>query len=78
MHRFLDDPWVASQIDDAVAPFTDLLPSEEIAWMRVQLACVLEDSQEAREAMNGARPRHVDESGERGLGVRVVDAEKAG
>lgn len=53
-------------VDDAVAPFEDLLAREEIAWMRDQLGCLLEDDPRARDALAGARPRGVvDDSGER-------------
>ncbi len=52
-------------VDDAVAPFEDLLAAEDLAWMRDQLGCLLEDDPHARDALAGARPRVVDDSGER-------------
>jgi hypothetical protein len=68
MHALLEDAWVVDLIDDAVAPFEDLLDRADLEWMRNQLACLLEDDPRACEALNAARPRGrggvVDDSGE--------------
>ncbi|WP_437280667.1 hypothetical protein WME90_08925 [Sorangium sp. So ce375] len=65
----LDDPWIAAQIDAAVAPYVGRLPAHEIAWMREQLAEVLQHDEEAGRLLRRAHPREVDESGERAFGV---------
>ncbi len=65
----LDDPWIAAQVDAAVAPYVGRLPAEEVAWMREQLAEVLLHDEEAIRLLRRAQPREVDESGERAFGV---------
>ena len=83
-HRLLQGPFVAAQIDDAVRPYIERLDPEDIAWMRVQLAALLEEDHEAFEALKGAHPRMaaeqcVDRSGERvQLGIDDDEAEAAG
>ena len=67
MHHLLSDAWVAAAVDDAVAPFEDLLPPDELGWMRERLADLLEEDPEAKAVLAGARPRIVDDSGERVL-----------
>lgn len=67
MHSLLADAWVAAAVDDAVAPFEDLLPPEELSWMRERLADLLEQDPDAKATLAGARPRIVDDSGERVL-----------
>jgi hypothetical protein len=71
-HRLLADPFVAAEIDEAVAPFQGRLEPEELAWMRDQLAHLCETDPEAAAALKGAHPRHhpgdagsIDASGER-------------
>lgn len=65
----LDDPWIAAQVDAAVAPYVGRLPAHEIAWMREQLAEVLLHDEEASRLLRRAHPREVEESGERAFGV---------
>ncbi|WP_437511570.1 hypothetical protein [Sorangium sp. So ce1099] len=65
----LDDPWIAAQVDAAVAPYVDRLPAHEVAWMREQLVEVLLHDEEAVRLLRRAHPREVDESGERAFGV---------
>ncbi|WP_437579144.1 hypothetical protein [Sorangium sp. So ce887] len=65
----LDDPWIAAQVDAAVAPYVGRLPAQEVAWMREQLAEVLLHDEEAIRLLRRAQPREVDESGERAFGV---------
>ncbi|KYF68305.1 hypothetical protein [Sorangium cellulosum] len=65
----LDDPWIAAQVDAAVAPYVGRLPAHEVAWMREQLAEVLVHDEEASRLLRRAHPREVDESGERAFGV---------
>lgn len=78
------DPWIAAQIDEVVAPYVGRLPARELEWMRQQLAYTLESDEAAASLFNGARPRHVDESGEIGSAppaptrLSVVKRPKAG
>jgi hypothetical protein len=60
-----EDPFVAAEIEQALAPFRDALAPEDLAWLREELARILADDPEARAALHGAHPRVVDESGER-------------
>lgn len=64
MDRLLSDPWIAAQIDAAVAPYVGSVSPDEIAWMRERLAEVLATDPGAAELLAAARPRVVDESGE--------------
>lgn len=65
-HHLLSDPFVAAEIEAVVAPYVGKLPDDEVAWMRDQLAELLESDPEARAALAGAHPRKaVDHSGER-------------
>lgn len=71
----LADPWIAAQIDAAVAPYEGRLPAREIAWMREQLAEVLSRDPRAARLLRGAHPREPDQSGERlAPGVVAEDA----
>lgn len=64
MHPLLSDPWVAAEIEAAVAPFVGRLPASEVAWMREQLAEVLASDEAAARLLRGAHPRAGDASGE--------------
>lgn len=64
MHPLLEDPWVAAQIDAAVAPYVGRLPEEELAWMREQLAETIASDEKAALLRRRACPVEVDESGE--------------
>lgn len=64
MRLLLFDPWIAAQIDEVVAPYKGLLPPEDLAWMREQLAQILAADETAASLLRGARPRAVDQSGE--------------
>lgn len=64
MHTLLEDPWVAAQIDAAVAPYVNRLPAREVAWMREQLAETLASNDKAANLLRRARPAVVEESGE--------------
>jgi hypothetical protein len=68
MHRLLADPWVASQIDAAVAPYRRVWTEEEVAIFREQMAETLATNPAAIAALRDAHPGIVDESGE----ARVV------
>jgi len=76
MHRLLADPWVAAQIDDAVAPYRRVWTEEEITIFREQMAETLATNPTAIAALRDAHPGIVDESGE----ARVVpdDDDEAG
>lgn len=66
-HPLLDDPFVAREIEAALAPYAAALSADELAWMRDQLAEQLEHDADARALLEDAHPRNqdVDESGER-------------
>ncbi len=68
MHPLLGDPWVAARIDAAVAPYRDLLPSEDLVFLRDELAERLESDAFAARLLRRAAPRHVDQSGEAFIG----------
>ncbi len=85
-HPLLSDPFVAAQIEDAVAPFSSRLDPFDLAWMRDQLALLLQTDGELAALLSGAHPRTghapagvdphgcMDASGERGpLGIDVPD-----
>lgn len=63
MNPLLADPWIAAQIDEAVAPYRGRLPEAELAWMRDQLAEVLASDEAAARVLRRAHPRPVDASG---------------
>jgi hypothetical protein len=64
-HPLLDDPFVAAEIDRALAAYAMRLSLDDLAWAREQLAALLADHPEARDLLAAAHPRQVDESGER-------------
>ena len=64
MHPLLEDPWVAAEVEAAVAPFVGRLSDAEVAWMRDQLADTLASDEKAMRLARRARPPVVDESGE--------------
>jgi hypothetical protein len=64
MHPLLTDPWIAEQIDAAVAPYVGRLSAGEVAWMREQLAETLATDETAARMLRRATPVQVDESGE--------------
>ena len=68
MQLLRSDPWIASQIDEIVAPYVGRLPAADLAWLREQLVETLAADERAAALLKAARPRHVDESGEVGAG----------
>lgn len=74
MHPLLADSWVASQVEAAVAPYIGGLSEGEVAWMRDQLAEVIESHPRLVKLTRRARPPEVDTSGEvrRGPGGTVT------
>jgi hypothetical protein len=64
VHPLLDDPWVAAQVDAAVAPYVGRLPAREVAWMREQLAETLASNDKAAKLLRRAKPAVVEQSGE--------------
>jgi len=64
MHPLLADPWIAAQVDAAVAPYVGRLPDDEVAWMREQLADTLANDPRAAQLARRLRPAQVEESGE--------------
>jgi len=74
MHPLLADPWIAAQIDAAVAPYVGRLPENEVAWMREQLADTLATDERAVRLARRVRPAQVEQSGavRRGAGGVVT------
>ncbi len=72
-HPLLSHPFIAAQIDDAVAPFFGRVSDDDLQWMREQLASHLEENAHAASLVKGAYPRSVDTSGEQ-LAPLVDDA----
>lgn len=64
MNDPLDDPWVAAEIERALAPYVGRLSSAKLDWMREQLLDSLRTETKAADLLRRARPRDVDESGE--------------
>lgn len=64
MNSLLSDPWIASEVDRAVAPYAGRLDAADLAWMREQLAEILASDPEVAAALKGAHPRVVEVSGE--------------
>ncbi len=61
----LGDPFVAGEIERALAVFAGALDDAELVWMREQLAAGLADDPKLLELLDAAYPRSVDGSGER-------------
>ena len=76
MHPLLADPWIAAQVDAAVAPYLGRLPASEVAWMRDQLAETLSSDERASRLVRRARPTVVAGSGEvrRGAAGEIVES----
>ncbi len=73
-HPLLRDPFVAAEVDAAVAPYARLLSSEDIDWLKDQLATLLDEDAEARILLRQAHPTTVGESGEQTrIGVEADD-----
>jgi len=68
MHPLLADPWVAARVDAAVAPYRSLLSSEDLAFLREELAERMSSDELLSLALRRERPRHVDQSGEAFVG----------
>jgi hypothetical protein len=64
VHPLLSDPWIAAQVDAAVAPYRRRLPPSEVEWMRDQLAETLSSDERAQKLLRRVRAGVVDESGE--------------
>ena len=63
MHALLDDPWVAAQVDAALAPYAGRLAAADLEWMREQLAETLTEDASAASLLRRAHPRVSDQSG---------------
>ncbi len=61
--QLLADPFVAAQIDDAMALVAPALSEEQRTWLREQLAEVMAEDAQLAEALAGAHPRSVVHSG---------------
>jgi hypothetical protein len=77
-HPLLDDPFVAAEIERALAPLAAGLSPEELAWSRERLAEMLAEDAELRGLLSAAHPRTVEQSGERlRLGLVAPATEQA-
>jgi len=74
----LDDPWIAAQVDAALAPYQGRLPARDLAWMREQLAELLARDEHAARLLRNAHPREADRSGERLAPGVVAEEDDAG
>lgn len=79
MHPLLADPWIAAQIEAAVAPYVGRLSAREVAFMREQLAETLASDERAARLVRRARPVVVEESGEvrRDAGATITPIQAA-
>lgn len=74
MPALLDDPWIKARIDAAVAPYRNLFSSDDLTFMRDELAEMLVRDERAARMLRRARPREdIDASGEAFIG-RLEDA----
>jgi hypothetical protein len=64
MHPLLADPWVAAQIEAAIAPYRKLWPDAAIEAFREQMAATLATHPAAIRLLREARPIPVEPSGE--------------
>jgi hypothetical protein len=78
VHPLLADPWVAAQVDAAVAPYVGRLPASEVAWMRDQLAETLSADPRAHKLLQRARPPSIQRSGEVRRGGEVAPMQAPG
>ena len=60
----LEDPWVAAQVEAAIAPYAAALGPSALAFMRAQLAETLASDPRARRLMRRAMPLDVDATAE--------------
>jgi hypothetical protein len=69
-----NEPWLRAAVEDAVAPYADLLEPDDLAWLAGCVADLVDHDVDAASAYQGARPRLIDDSGERVLsGVEAVE-----
>lgn len=74
MHPLLADPWVAAQIDAAVAPYRHLWPPEAITAFREEMATTLALHPMASRLLREARPSELQEtSGEMSLAGKPAE-----
>lgn len=64
-HPLLEDPFVAAEIELALAPFAAALGAAELAWSRERLAEMVAEDPSLLASLRDAHPRTTDESGER-------------
>lgn len=64
MHPLLSDPWVAEQIDLAIAPYRGKWTDQQIQAFREKMAWTLATHPNARTLLARERPHDVDRSGE--------------
>lgn len=63
----LDEPtarYVEGEVDAVLEGYEDLLPAEDLAWMRERLLESVDDDPALAELASAARPRSVDRSAE--------------
>ena len=64
-HPLLEDPFVAAEIEHALAPFAAALAPRELDWSRERLAEMVAEDPALLALLRDAHPRTTDESGER-------------
>lgn len=67
------DPFAARVIDEAASDLAGALEPSDRAWLVAELGRLLEEDPHLRDALAGARPHAIDQSGERVLGPLDVD-----
>ena len=82
MHRMgippIDQAWLDSQLDEAIAPFVGKLSAGDLGWMREQLVDRLRSDGPLGLLAHRAQPRAVDESAEIFYTREAADAEALG
>lgn len=68
------DPWLAAQIDLAIAPFRDHWSPEAVEAFRVEVAATFATHPEAQRLLQDARPTDIDSSGEVRVGSPLPGA----
>ena len=58
------EPWLATLVDEALAPYRGVLPAAELAWMRSMLAERIVSDPDVGDLVRAGRPRlDIDTSG---------------
>lgn len=71
------DPWLAAQIDLAIAPYRKLWPPEAVEAFRIEMAATFATHPEAQRLLREARPDKTEASGEVRVGGNLPEADVA-